>query len=77
MKIEDFMEAILQHIPPKHFKLVRYYGIYGRRSLKYKKIVLQSSIKQRILIKVEKKYVVFCPNCGDEMFLVKFIKKPP
>ncbi len=78
MKIEDFIKAIIQHIPEKHFKVVRHYGIYSRNCCKkLKKILRQSSMKQKILVKKEKKYVVFCPNCGEEMILIKFIKKPP
>jgi len=26
----DFMELLTQHIPEKHFKMTRYYGLYAR-----------------------------------------------
>lgn len=26
----DFIKKLIQHIPEKHFKMVRYYGIYAR-----------------------------------------------
>jgi hypothetical protein len=26
----EFIERLIQHIPEKHFKMIRYYGIYGR-----------------------------------------------
>lgn len=26
----DFIERLIQHIPEKHFKMIRYYGIYAR-----------------------------------------------
>lgn len=32
----DFMERLVQHIPEKHFKMVRYYGIYARYKEKNK-----------------------------------------
>ena len=77
MKVHNFIKAILQHLPPKHFKLVRYYGIYGRRSLKYKKIKNLSSIKQKVLVNPTKEHIIYCPNCGEKMQLIKFVKKPP
>ncbi len=78
MKVEDFMEAVLQHIPPKHFKLVRHYGIYSRSSSKkLKKIKKQSSMKQKMLVKTNEKYVVYCEKCGEKMKRIKFVKKPP
>ena len=34
MKIEDFMLALLQHIPDRQFKMIRHYGTYSRRTKK-------------------------------------------
>lgn len=28
--VMDFIERLLQHVPEKHFKMIRYYGIYAR-----------------------------------------------
>jgi hypothetical protein len=30
--ITDFISSLIQHIPPKNFKIVRYYGSYSRRA---------------------------------------------
>jgi len=31
--VDDFISSLIQHIPPKHFKIVRYYGAYCRKVL--------------------------------------------
>ena len=36
--ITDFIASLIQHIPPKQFKMIRYYGVYSRNQKKrYKK----------------------------------------
>jgi hypothetical protein len=30
-KIDDFISSLIQHIPPKQFKMVRHYGMYSRK----------------------------------------------
>lgn len=32
--ITNFITSLIQHIPPKQFKLIRYYGAYSRRQRK-------------------------------------------
>src|SRR3989344_5314975 len=44
MKIFDFISAIIQHIPEKHFRLVRYYGACARRKTGIVKSFIQQSI---------------------------------
>ena len=34
----DFIERLLQHVPEKHFKMIRYYGIYARHRESDKKL---------------------------------------
>jgi hypothetical protein len=34
MGVEDFITAIIRHIPDKQFKIIRYYGAYSRRKRK-------------------------------------------
>jgi len=34
MSVEDFITAIIGHIPDKQFKIIRYYGAYSRRKRK-------------------------------------------
>lgn len=74
----DFIERLIQHIPEKNFKQIRYYGIYARHCCSDKKL-------QRAIPK-EKQHVIFsfnrwrdcilssfgydplkCPNCGHTM----------
>ena len=36
--ISNFITSLIQHIPPKQFKMIRYYGVYSRNQKKrYKK----------------------------------------
>ena|SRR3989339_715254 len=32
MTAEQFISALIQHIPPRQFKMIRYYGAYARRA---------------------------------------------
>ena len=36
----DFMARLIQHIPEKHFKMIRYYGIYAKHHIQESKIYL-------------------------------------
>ena len=69
MLVHDFISAVIQHIPEKNQKLVRYYGYYSRR----KKRKIKSSITIPNL--TEKR--VFCPNCHQKMEFVVYSRKPP
>lgn len=44
MPVEEFMLALLQHMPDKQFKMIRYYGAYARRTKKRYAKHLQKSI---------------------------------
>lgn len=74
MLAEDFISAIIQHIPDKNFRLVRYYGAYARRK---KKVVKQSIIRQKILLDFDNKRVFHCSKCNEIMRIVLFCDKPP
>lgn len=74
MIADDFISAIIQHIPDKNFRLVRYYGAYSRRK---KKIIKQSIITQKILIDFDCKRRFDCSKCGGRMEIVLFCDKPP
>ncbi len=78
MKVFDFISAIIQHIPEKHFRLVRYYGVCARR----KTGIVRSFIQQSIIpssnpIKNISKRSFLCPKCHNEMEFVMYRKKPP
>ena len=71
MLVHDFISAIIQHIPEKNQKLVRYYGAYSRR----KKKSIKSSIRKPIINNKRD----YCPNCHEKMEFVAYSKrdKPP
>lgn len=77
--VDDFIDAILQHIPESQFKMIRYYGAYSRNNVKTYRIALkQSSIEVNNLTKFLEKEPIICPNCNSVMKLVGFRKpKPP
>lgn len=73
MLVFDFISAIIQHIPEKNQKLVRYYGAYSRR----KKKSIKSSITNKNLVKSNEGRVCYCKNCHERMEFVLYVKKPP
>ncbi|MFH0767220.1 MAG: transposase [Bacillota bacterium] len=80
MSADDFISALIKHIPSKQFKVIRYYGAYARRSRQKFKKHLQSSIEQTKLtafgVKAPKK-ILKCPYCNGKLVFVIYIKKPP
>lgn len=78
MKVFDFISAIIQHIPGKHFRLVRYYGACARRKTRIVKIFIQQSIiiNSNSVNEADKR-VFLCPNCHNIMEFVMYCKKPP
>lgn len=80
MTTDEFITALIRHIPPPQFKMIRYYGAYARRTKKQFKEHLQSSIEQTKLMKygVElPKKILKCPYCGGELEFVWYLKKGP
>jgi len=69
MLVHDFISAIIQHIPEKNQKLVRYYGYYSRRK--------KRKIKSSITISNSVKKTVYCSNCHQKMEFVVYNRKPP
>ena len=74
MLANDFISAIIQHIPDRNFRLVRYYGAYSRRK---KPIIKQSIIRQKILSDFTHKREFHCSKCNEIMEIVLFCDKPP
>lgn len=74
MLAHDFISAIIQHIPEKNFRLIRYYGAYSRRK---KPIIKQSIIRQKILTDFVSKREFHCSKCNEIMQIVMFCDKPP
>jgi hypothetical protein len=80
MNTDEFITALIQHIPEPQFKMIRYYGAYARHRRKLYKVYLQSSIEQATLLiygvrKPEK--ILSCPYCGGILDFVMVLKKPP
>ena len=46
IEVQEFIKALIQHIPDRNFKMIRYYGAYSRRIKKRYSRCLQRSIKQ-------------------------------
>ncbi len=78
MSVMKFVGAVMQHVPDKNFKMVRYYGLYSRKKKKnVKAFCKQSSLKQLVLGSEPKKEFLCCPSCGGELKFVAYVKKPP
>ena len=77
MQVDEFISALLQHIPESQFKMIRYYGAYARRTKKIFKAYLQSSISQMTLWSFGFRKEIKCPYCGGETELVWYCKKKP
>lgn len=78
----DFIRLLIQHIPEKHFKMIRYYGLYARhreldKSLhkavpEFKHSILLSFTKWRSNILLSFGYdPLCCPKCQHEMEFVE------
>lgn len=78
MKVDDFIMAVIQHIPDKQFKMIRYYGAYSRKwKGKYARYLAQESTTQLKLCDFGKKWAPKCPKCGSPMLLIAYDKEPP
>jgi len=73
MLVDDFISAIIQHVPEKNQKLVRYYGYYSRK----KKKGIKSVITLFPAGDLSEKGVVYCSRCHERMEFVFYVKKPP
>lgn len=77
MGTDEFIIALVQHIPPPQFKMIRYYGAYARRTkAKYGARAL-SSIKQLNLIHFGLEKITKCPYCGKKLEFIAYLPKPP
>lgn len=77
MAVEQFITALIQHIPPSQFKMIRYYGAYARRTKKRYGAKAHSSIKQLKLFDFGVERVKYCPFCHTVLEFVWYCKKPP
>lgn len=77
MSTNQFISALIQHIPPPQFKMIRYYGAYARRTKRRFGAKVQSSIKQLSLRHFGFEQAPLCPFCKSELFFVMYCRKPP
>ena len=78
LSVMKFIQSIIQHIPERQFKMIRYYGIYSRRlKKKYRIFLRQQSIRQLKLTKSSSERHVICPKCGHLMEFLRFLKPGP
>lgn len=77
MTVDQFITALIQHIPPPHFKMIRYYGVYARKTKRKFGAKSLSSIKQLNLYHFGLERVKYCPFCHHELEFVMYCKKPP
>lgn len=85
----EFIKLLIQHIPEKHFKMIRYYGLYARHRTQDKKLHKSiASEKHKILMSFNKWRSLFifsmgydpleCPKCKHTMiFMELYIKHKP
>ncbi len=82
----DFIKRLIIHIPEKHFKMLRYYGIYARKhkqeSKLYKCISSQKRKYFRHLLDWRQSILLSfgydplsCPKCGTSMLVLEVYHK--
>lgn len=82
MSVDEFIHAVIDHIPDKQFKTIRHYGVYSRGiKRKFKRLLGVVSIAQTKLTHFSNfsgKWAPKCPNCGKKMeYALTWKCKPP
>jgi hypothetical protein len=77
MDVFEFIGALIQHIPDRQFKMIRYYGAYARKWKSSFAFYLQGSIMQSKLHDFAGNSSVRCPVCGNIMEFVMYWKTGP
>ncbi len=78
VSVEEFIRRVIQHIPERQFKMIRYYGAYCRKWKKrFQRYLSQESIPQRKLWSFTQKRCFFCPACGAELRFEGKTDNPP
>ncbi len=81
MGVEEFIAALLQHVPERHFKMVRHYGVYARRLREgFRPGAERWSIEQGrtedLLTWEEPPKWIRCMKCGAPMERVGYVPGP-
>ena len=84
--VMEFIDRLIQHIPEKHFKQIRYYGIYARKRENDKKLNLAIAKEKRNIILSFNRWrecillsfgydPLKCPCCGKTMRFLELYHK--
>lgn len=85
LPVEEFMIRLVRHIPDKHFRQIRYYGLYSNRTrsvdLPKAKLILKQTAGKKLTPlnwRIRRQdYTGFdpliCHRCGVELVLVKIV----
>jgi len=69
MSAQEFMGHLVRIIPDKNLKLIRYYGLYARRTRSRLQKILTPLSREKPKIQ-HRKELVKCPKCGSTMELI-------
>jgi len=83
LPVMDFIKRLIRHIPEKHFKMIRYGGLYARHRKidsklhhvisKEKHRIYRSFTQWRTAILLSFGYdPLYCPECNHKMELLEF-----
>lgn len=73
MPVMEFIDSIVKHIPERHFKMIRYYGLYSRNKKKRVKQIMimigRYNLNKEKYLKKQLKRVrsIVCDECGSIM----------
>lgn len=77
----EFMRRFLQHVLPKGFVKVRYYGLFApskRKLLKRVRMQLKAKPEKKSAPRREShRKATVCPKCGSEMVLIETLRRSP
>ena len=76
LPVLEFMHGVIRHIPPKHFKMVRYFGLYAPRKAAKVRTIMQQIGKMigRVVRRLDWRQRIQrdfdhdplqCPRCGE------------
>lgn len=87
LDVLDFIAKVIIHIPEKHFKMIRYYGIYARNN-RYKERKFYKFINEKVAEELKKlrkwrfrilKHIgidpLKCEKCGTQMVIFDVVYK--
>jgi hypothetical protein len=79
MTVDEFISAVIGHIPDKQFKTIRHYGIYCRgKKRHFRRMLGLVSMAQQKLTKFLEPWAPTCEKCGIKMeYIWSGKKKPP